>query len=706
MTAPRATPHATPIDLRRQRNTSDGELGSRLHPGYLDAIQRLPAGRRVFRGLPFGFARATTARRWVLLDREVVVDLRAAGPVSHVVVAHFCDASRDPVAGRPADLPIGWVTPVGQPLARYTVELASGRTIAAVMRRRFEVNEGIIGWGQGAFAAVAHLTDTPLDWRGPYPAMPAGGYAEPGHAGLLGILPGSWGPAQTGVADSVPSPTGDIALWLHAIEIPGGAGNLARLRMEPLAPLDAGGGVVVAAITTFRGTVSPLVLEPRRTLRIEGRSDAAGAVALDLGQVFRERPAPPPVRPGRLRSKAIAGWGVPLATDKPGTARLVDLAMTGDATLTVGTDVVPASRLPADGARKRFGRRHHRIPSDAQSSRRGGGRRCGDRRRDAGPRPVPGGRRAIPPAARPSRRDQPRPQRGHRRGPGPRWRDLRLRPRPVPHRAAGRGRAGRGGPRVRLPPAHPIAGLRWRRRRQPRPAGPAARARRRSRRHRLDRGRLPRPLHLAHLGAPPGAGRGRGHRQPAGDAMGRPPHERRRPAGRRRRRPDRPAHGRHGQREPPEHARPHRAAGRVERRPADGECRRPGGSPGRPADWPHRRLGRCRARAGWPSPRRPFPAALRGGRRRHRLGQDRRGRDAGPHPRHRWAVHPRVVSLPQLRIPTAGRGWHRQDVGRDPARGHPDVCPPRARGADLLRDLGGRGPGGADVRVVRVVRRP
>ena len=79
MTPPRSTPLATPVDLRRQRNTSDRELGSRLHPGYRDAIERLPAGRQVFRGLPFQFARATTERRWLLLDREVVVDLRAAG---------------------------------------------------------------------------------------------------------------------------------------------------------------------------------------------------------------------------------------------------------------------------------------------------------------------------------------------------------------------------------------------------------------------------------------------------------------------------------------------------------------------------------------------------------------------------------------------------------------------------------------------------
>jgi hypothetical protein len=353
MTPPRTTHLATPVDLRRQRNATDGELGSTLHPGYLDAILRLPAGRQVFRGLPFQFARATTGRRWLLLDREVGVDMRPAGPVSHIVIAHFCDAWRDRVDGRPPDLPIGWVTPVGQPLARYTVEPVSGRTVDVVVRRRFEVNEGIVGWGQGAFAAVPHLVDSPLDWRGPYPAMPAGGYAAPGHAGLLGILPGSWGPAQTGVADSVPSPTGDIALWLHAIEIPDGPLDVARLRMEPLASLDQGGGVVVAAVTTFRGTSSPLAVEPRRTLRVEGGS--GDPVAVDLGQVFRERPAPTPLAADSRSSTSIVGWGIERVEAGSSTALQVDLALARDATLAIGPELVPARRLPPDGGRKRFG---------------------------------------------------------------------------------------------------------------------------------------------------------------------------------------------------------------------------------------------------------------------------------------------------------------------------------------------------------------
>ena len=115
----------------------------------------------------------------------------------------------------------------------------------------------------------------------------------------------------------MPSPTGDIALWLHAIEIPDGAGDVVRLRMEPLAPIDAGGGVVVAAVTTFRGAASPLILEPRRTLRIDGERGAAGEVGVDLGQVFRERPAPPPLEAagGAVRARSI-GWGTPLVDQR------------------------------------------------------------------------------------------------------------------------------------------------------------------------------------------------------------------------------------------------------------------------------------------------------------------------------------------------------------------------------------------------------
>lgn len=364
VTPSRATLLASPIDLRRHRNASDADVAARLHPAYRDALRRLPAGRQVFRGLPFQLAAGTSKRRWVLLDRSITVNMRSHGPGSHVIVAHFCDAWRDRDGDRPRDLPVGWVTPVGQPLARYTLELASGRTVEMVVRRRFEVNEGIIAWGQGAFAARPYRTDEPLDWRGPYPAQGPGRYAAPGEAGLFGILPGTWGPAQTGVADAVPSPTGDIGLWLHEIEIPGGPTELIRLRMDPLAPLTEGGGVVVAAVTLFHGADSPLAIEPRRTLRIErqirrhGGTDGGGnpvSVAVDLGQVIRHRRAPTPTEPAGWPADSMPGWGSVRTRADSTTASLVELAMAPDASIAIGAEFVPARRLPAAGHRRRFG---------------------------------------------------------------------------------------------------------------------------------------------------------------------------------------------------------------------------------------------------------------------------------------------------------------------------------------------------------------
>ena len=78
---PRATRLATPVDLRRHRNTSDDELAGRLHPEYGASIGRVPPGRSVYRGLPFQLAGARAHRRWLLVDRTVTIDMRAAGAV-------------------------------------------------------------------------------------------------------------------------------------------------------------------------------------------------------------------------------------------------------------------------------------------------------------------------------------------------------------------------------------------------------------------------------------------------------------------------------------------------------------------------------------------------------------------------------------------------------------------------------------------------
>ena len=152
------------------------------------------------------------------------------------------------------------------------------------------------------------------------------------------------------MADSVPSPTDEIVLWLHEIAVPDGPAELARLSMEPLASVDDGGGVIVAAVTAFRGTASPLHLAPRRSLRIEGRR----SVSLDLGQVIRTRPAPTRLGEDAWPRDSIPGWGS-VRRQASQSSSIVEVAMAADASLVVDGQAIPARQLPIDGRARRFG---------------------------------------------------------------------------------------------------------------------------------------------------------------------------------------------------------------------------------------------------------------------------------------------------------------------------------------------------------------
>jgi hypothetical protein len=289
------------------------------------------------------------------------------GPVSHIVLLAFCDAWRDEAGRRPIGAPLGWVLPVGEPLARLRVGCSGGVTIESVLRRRFEVNEGIIGWGAMAFLAVPHTVEGPLDWRGPHDRQGLGRRAEPGHAGPMGILPGAWGGDQTGVEDHVPSGSGDLTLWLHAVDVRAADGTPRRVRsieFEPIAGAGDGRVVVLAAITAYAGSDNPLRWLPRRAFRVEG---AAGRpMSLDLGLVARRAfpldiPAPATVAgwgtdpPGAgadasrgPRADASGGPGADASIGQAPAVEIVELTAATDARLTVGDEVVALAHVTSE----------------------------------------------------------------------------------------------------------------------------------------------------------------------------------------------------------------------------------------------------------------------------------------------------------------------------------------------------------------------
>jgi hypothetical protein len=338
-----ATPLASPVDLGSAWNASDDEVAARFHPSYRAALGRLPEGDVVLRGIPFAFGCRDSGRRWMLLDRELVVPLPER-PATHLVVAHFADSWRDEEGRRPEGVPVGWVVGTGEKLATYEVFTAEDHRRAFDIRRRFEIGDGIVAWGSLPFAAIGHRDDEVLDWRGPHARLPAGRYPPAGLAGALSMLPGSWGMSQTGVADFVPSPDDDVMLWLHALELDRDM-RPTELHLRPPAAGRPGSDVVIAGVTLFSGTANPLVRGPRRQVLVQGFD---GLPDVDLGIAIRSGPLLRSAERGSRDATPI-GWGTtPLGSmdePSPEAAHVVDLAAAPDARLRMDGWEVPLADL-------------------------------------------------------------------------------------------------------------------------------------------------------------------------------------------------------------------------------------------------------------------------------------------------------------------------------------------------------------------------
>jgi hypothetical protein len=166
------------------------------------------------------------------------------------------------------------------------------------------------------------------------------------------MLPGAWGPAQTGVADFVPTADDDARYWLHAIPLEGIA-ELVELRLSPLGAGRPGSDVVVAALTLFDGTADPLVLAPRRQVLVQGFDGGLGGLpVVDLGIAIRSRPLDlPAAHAARL---GPLGWGTPVATGGGADDRVGDTVAGAPASLGSTPAAVLDVALAPD-ARLRFG---------------------------------------------------------------------------------------------------------------------------------------------------------------------------------------------------------------------------------------------------------------------------------------------------------------------------------------------------------------
>ena len=401
-----ASPLAATVDIDRWPECHREPAGSAL-PGALRAGPRAPAQR------PPGLPR-TALRPRPRIARAALDPARSAGhdrpgrdrtrqPSRHrPSLRHLARRGRAP-AGRPGDRPRRPGRRGAGALHRHGPLGATQRS--GSIRRRFEVNDGILGWGSGAFAAIAHLDNDVLDWRGPHPSQEPGRYAPTGQSGSLTIMPGTYGTSQTGDdrlraqrhRRRAPLAPRDRARHCQRAGRP--PARAAQRRPPGQRPDRRGGhGLFLArAIRWLRS--------PRFQVRIDGL--AGDAAQIDLGTIIRTRRAP-----GRCAAPPASSAGAAAATNRlpaAGPSVIVDLAMAPDGVLSLGDWRIggprPGGRQPRRGSR--------RPPLDRAAACCGRAGRCRDRRpgqRRTGPgaRPVHDRRRPLPAAARSSRRGQPR----------------------------------------------------------------------------------------------------------------------------------------------------------------------------------------------------------------------------------------------------------------------------------------------------------
>jgi hypothetical protein len=305
------------------------------HPLIRECLDRLPGGTQRLWGIPFELADARQPERWLWLvgDSPTRLVIPASDPAPWVVFAHFCGVSRSsrPVAD-PAELPSGIVNQAGQHLADYVLEYGDGSEHRQPIRRRYEVNDVFVAWGQLAFAAHPHRRVGPVDLRGPHRR-------------------GEWGRNQMGT--EMPVYDGDMEPWPHRRPI----GNYwlyalpnprPDLRLVGLSLESTGADhVAIAGVTLCHASASPLRYNRVQTLRVrlaESRLAEDVDAKVDLGVIAR-RYAVPRFEPEPWLSAEVAGWGSPPTPPEPVTEVLLDVTASPAATLIVDGCEFPVESL-------------------------------------------------------------------------------------------------------------------------------------------------------------------------------------------------------------------------------------------------------------------------------------------------------------------------------------------------------------------------
>jgi len=175
-----------PIDLSETRNAGTGNAksddGTWLWPAPEEApdetpLKRLPVGACRFWGIPFHLAEEGTEQALVMVAQKAgdipeSAAILVGQKARRLLFAHVCAPhERQPVEGS------------GEAIGTYRVVFADGSAIEQQLRRRFEIHDVTIPWGNHPFLCrnCREFRSLPIDDRSiPYGRVQTGVYTEKG----------------------------------------------------------------------------------------------------------------------------------------------------------------------------------------------------------------------------------------------------------------------------------------------------------------------------------------------------------------------------------------------------------------------------------------------------------------------------------------------------------------------------------------------
>lgn len=281
----KASSRFTILDLHKVYNRNIGNLSEKdCSSRVLEIRRRLLTGESVLHGIPFRLGNDSEKNNILLLG-ENRAELVLSFPVHcrHIVFLHAADFN-DPI---PCDdgifRPMQGKPVLGEKVCSYILGYNDGSSSEAAVRRRFNINEFIIDWGNAGFECVPHLKPQPLH------TAADGSFSDE-------VKEYEWGQIQTRVIDGIGRSNPAIH-WLYAMENPFPEKELTSISFVP-----GGGTAFIFGVTLSGLDCNPLEWESRKKARIdliqgeELQGEESGNylnhefVDIDLGQVISVTP--------------------------------------------------------------------------------------------------------------------------------------------------------------------------------------------------------------------------------------------------------------------------------------------------------------------------------------------------------------------------------------------------------------------------------